>query len=496
MSLGQFLMAGGWLLAANLRTRALHTLRHPVFLLPAMVFLIQLAGLWNTNDLTWGLHDLRIKLPIILLPLFLVAGPGLDQRFKELCLRTLFAGVLVVSFVGIYQLLTGQVTLHDFRSMSPFISHIRLSLLLVFCIAALVLMLISKKTNRNTISASALALWFLTYLFLLQSLTGLTILAILVLAGAAYLSARAERLSLKIPMLLLLTAGGISGVLLVRYIMVDSLQPTKPKIEDLKTCSALGSPYRNEIDQVETENGRFVWTEYSENELDSGWALRSNTPLQKTDSSGRFPLATLMRYLTYLGYSKDLAGLSRLTDAQIHDIEMGYATPLHANPQAGLFLRIKELAREYRIYHYTGFAQGHTFAQRLEYQRAALYIIRHHPWTGVGTGDLPTAYGDAYEQIKSTLEPAWRLRAHNQYLSLGVANGLGAMAWMVLTLLFLLIRSIRKGLLLQAVFLIIAACSFITEDTLETQAGVTFFAFLCCALEGWGFEFSVSGKKP
>jgi hypothetical protein len=68
------------------------------------------------------------------------------------------------------------------------------------------------------------------------------------------------------------------------------------------------------------------------------------------------------------------------------------------------------------------------------------------------------------------------------------------MAWLFIMLSYLLIRGFRKRQLLQVVFLMIVACSFLTEDTLETQAGVTFFAFLCCLAESWksGDSASVS----
>lgn len=479
-------MVGGWLLAGNLKERFRATINHPIFIFPAILYAIQLSGLWNTQDTGWGLHDLRIKLPILLLPFLIVAGPGTDRQFKAICLRALLTGVLVVTLVGSFRVLSDQVSLLDFRSMSPFISHIRLSLLLVFSIVAILLLLKnrSQKTGHS-IAYALLALWFLVYLILLQSITGLTILAVVVLAGAIYLAIHSGKKQIRIIMILLLITGGGAGVMLIRYITVDSLKPGRPRLEDLAERSPLGFDYRNQTDRVEMENGRYVWVEYSEIELDSAWRMRSGISLWEPDSSGNILLSTLMRYLTFLGYSKDMSGVGKLTDEQVRQIEAGFPTPLHARPGSGIGLRIHELAREYRIYHYTGFAQGHTFAQRLEYQRAAWDIIRHNPWTGVGTGDLEIAYKDAYTRINTTLDPTRRLRAHNQYLSIAVANGLWAMGFMIIMLLLLLIRSIRKGHLLHTVFLIIAACSFLTEDTLETQAGVTFFAFLCSLTQGW-----------
>ena len=125
---------------------------------------------------------------------------------------------------------------------------------------------------------------------------------------------------------------------------------------------------------------------------------------------------------------------------------------------------------------------GQTLAQRFEYWKTARWIIAHYPLTGVGTGDVPNAYKDAYNATNSTLSDEWRLRAHNQYLSFGVAFGWPGMIYFIFVLAYTLVAGIRKNDIVFLSFLLIAIASFFTEDTLETQAGVTFFAFLLAFL--------------
>ena len=180
-------------------------------------------------------------------------------------------------------------------------------------------------------------------------------------------------------------------------------------------------------------------------------------------------LVTIMRFLTYRNYSKDYDGVMRLSNDDLQLIRNGYPTPEHYTEQNSLLFRFKELASEYRTYHFTGWATGQTLAQRFEYWKTARWIIAHHPLTGVGTGDVPNAYKDAYNATNSTLSDEWRLRAHNQYLSFGVAFGWSGMIYFIFVLAYALVTGIRKNDIVYLSFLRIAIASFFTEDTLDLR---------------------------
>jgi O-antigen ligase len=123
-------------------------------------------------------------------------------------------------------------------------------------------------------------------------------------------------------------------------------------------------------------------------------------------------------------------------------------------------------------------ASGHTFRMKLEFWRISLKIIKQHPLTGVGIGDVPDAFRKAYQLENSWLGKEWWMTSHNQYLYIAVAAGIPGL---IIFLLFLLgpvfsdkrIRSYPPFI----VFIIIALISMFTEDTLTTQAGVTFVVF-------------------
>jgi hypothetical protein len=130
------------------------------------------------------------------------------------------------------------------------------------------------------------------------------------------------------------------------------------------------------------------------------------------------------------------------------------------------------------LYENTGDANGHSITQRFEYWKAAAGIITGHPVLGVGTGDIQQAFDHQYEISKTNLRKEWRLRSHNQYLSITVAFGFFGLIWFLFALIYPSLKLKGYSDFLYLTFFIVAAVSFITEDTLETQVGVTFFAFL------------------
>jgi hypothetical protein len=194
---------------------------------------------------------------------------------------------------------------------------------------------------------------------------------------------------------------------------------------------------------------------------------------------------TLLRYLTAKDYSKDYEGVMQLKDDEVQDILNGIPTPSQREGHDYPWQRLNDLAMEYRIWHYSGWANGQSMVMRFVYAKTALRIIAEHPYSGAGTGDLPAAWKQMYATTNTQLEEKWQLRAHNQYLSFGVAFGIGGIIYLIGVLGYLLAEAWKRRDLMFTIFLVIASVSFLGEDTLETQAGVTFFAFIC----GWLWRY-------
>jgi len=109
-----------------------------------------------------------------------------------------------------------------------------------------------------------------------------------------------------------------------------------------------------------------------------------------------------------------------------------------------------------------------------------------HFWFCTGTGDIHVAFQNHYEETSSKLLPQNRSRTHNQFMSMWIAFGIIGFLIFVLTQFYSLILFIKKKQFQSVLIWLVLITSFMTEDTLETQTGVTlvvFFISLLSALE-------------
>ena len=135
LSLAQLLLVVNWLAEGVVR-KDLKERFHRVFTqAPSLVFIsffaLHVLGLLWTADLKWGIDLVRILLPVLAFGAVLSGSKRLDPlEFRTVLL--LGAWSVVVSTVACLIARHGQV--EDYRSLSVFISHIRLSLLLCLSI--------------------------------------------------------------------------------------------------------------------------------------------------------------------------------------------------------------------------------------------------------------------------------------------------------------------------------------------------------------------------
>ena len=95
-----------------------------------------------------------------------------------------------------------------------------------------------------------------------------------------------------------------------------------------------------------------------------------------------------------------------------------------------------------------------------------------------------------YDAMQSRLTDHWRLRAHNQYLSIALAFGFLGLAYFLFALFYPAWRERKSGDFMFWIFMGIFLISMLTEDTLETPAGSSFFALFYCL-----FLFSATRKQ-
>ena len=87
------------------------------------------------------------------------------------------------------------------------------------------------------------------------------------------------------------------------------------------------------------------------------------------------------------------------------------------------------------------------------------------------------AFKTQYDEMNSKLDKNSRLRTHNQYLSIWVGLGLIGLLWFLIVLFYPPLRLGTFKNIYYFIFFIVFVVSMLTEDTIETQAGVTFYVF-------------------
>lgn len=468
----------------------------PAVLLVAF-YLMHVIGLLWTSDFQYALKDLRVKLPILVMPIVVSGMAPLDRKRFDLLMLVYVLSVFVATIFS--SLAYWRHDYEDVREISHFISHIRFCLNIVFCIAIIFWYIATTKVPGSVEKPSPfvkhpvpafstrfainryfqyfLVFWFVWQIYIFESLSGYVILAAVIVVSIIYAflqwkKGRGWRIGIGVSAVVILVVG---AVLLVRWVK-PLLNVTPVDFNTLEKKTALGNDYWHDTIHNPIEDGKYVGLYYCRTELQEAWNQRSDLSFNGTTTNGENLEATLARYLTSKDLRKDAEGVMALTDEDIRNIEQGVAN-YNNWKHPGLQARLSSTLFEYGLYRKFNNPNGGSLSQRIEFTRASFHIIRQHPWFGVGTGDVPQAFSQAYDEIHSPLKEEFRFRAHNQYLAIAVAFGLVGLAFFLIVMLYPYFSSKKHRTYLYTIFLCIMLFSMFPEDTLETQAGASLFAF-------------------
>lgn len=465
-----------WKVLINLGCKFRMLVNNPAAMVVVSFYILHLIGIVYTSDINYALKDLRIKLPLISIPVILATSAPLSiKRFHRLLLFFVFA-VFSGTMASMYVLFTRHIA--DPRELSIFISHIRFSLTICFSVFILMYFLVkSIYTNKAAIyTMIAGVIWLMLFLLILESVTGILITLILGFIFLFYYIFRIKSLALKIIVSLLLL---VSIVPAYRYLNKEVREYSTPaplNIAELDRFTEFGAPYIHDTSTYGIENGQYVGLYISMVEMRHEWNQRSSLDFDGKDLKDQDLQHTLIRYLHSKGLRKNALAVRSLSDKEIQHIENGIANKRYLE-HFNLTSRFEQMAMGYHNYIRSGDPNASSVMQRLEYWKASAYIIKHNWLTGVGTGDLDDAFNKAYTEQDSKLHESFRMRSHNQFLAVFIAFGVFGLLWFVFTLLYPGLKSGKFTNYFYIVFFIIIIMSMLTEDTLETQAGATFFAF-------------------
>lgn len=447
---------------------------------PALVFtfiyIIHIIGLLYTSDVNYAFKDLRVKLPLLLLPVVISTMEKINSKRFRLLMIIYSLSVLVSTIISATLFLTDQYV--DIRDISPLISPIRLSLNVSFAFFTMIYFIFHEKkfSSWQTVIFILIAIWFLGFLFLLEAVTSIIVILIVSIGYLFWRLLSTMVLWQKLMLFLLAIALPAMFFLHVRNIILDAT--TAPEIEfgKLDKNTEQGNTYVHDTVDLQIEDGKYVGLYLSYEELKTEWNKRSNVDYHGKAIEGQFINATLIRYLTSKDLRKDAAGVKALTDEDVYMIEQGLANYNYVN-KPGLRTRILKMIKGYEVYRLTGNPSGSSLMQRLEYLRASIIIIKNNFLTGVGTGDLENAFNKQFTDMNSALESQYRYHAHNQFIGIFVALGMVGFIVFIIGLFYPAIALSGFKDYYFSIFFFIMIISMFSDDTLETQAGVTLFAF-------------------
>ena len=476
MGASQFLLMAVWLFTGDpVKVKLQRFLHNKLAVLLVSLYLLHVIGLAWTSDFAYAFKDLKVKLPLLVMPLVLSSVKPMPKRHFDMLMLLYVMAVLVATCISFATYLQHNYT--DIREISLFISHIRFCLNIVLVIAVIGYYLFTRPTKWwEKVLQLLLIAWFIYQLYIFESLSGYAAFAGMVFATLLYLLfTKVKSAFWRVACVAVIIAMPIAGGIYLHRLVTPMLQKPDVDFKSLERQSAQGNDYWHDTVCFPVENGKFVGLYFCRPEMREAWNQRSALDYDGLTLNGENLEATLARYLTSKDLRKDAAGVAALTEQDIRNVEQGvanYVTWSHP----GAYARLAETLFEYQQYRRFNNPNGGSLSQRLEYTKASWHLIKRHPVFGVGTGDIPKAYQQAYDELQSPLKPEFRHKAHNQYLSITVGFGIVGLLLFLLVVCYPFLSTQRCRNYLYTVFVVIMLISMLPEDTIETQAGVTFYA--------------------
>ncbi|MDP4266337.1 MAG: O-antigen ligase family protein [Bacteroidota bacterium] len=479
LSSAEIIIAINWLTWGNLRNKFCDFLKNKAAIVCSTVYLIHLVGLLYTKDWQFASNDLRIKLPILFFPVFLSTSPALSKKEFNTLLYFFISSVFVSSLVSLYIYLGfSKKLIVDFRQISVFISHIIFSLLVCLTIFILLWLIFNECKNNIILKMlfAGLIIWFIVFIFILQSFTGIVILIVMSFVMLFYELIKMKSYKLKIGILMSVITLLISIIWLIHTQYKEIYKVNKIDLTKLESRTKEGNYYNNDTISKETENGNLIWIYVCDKEMREEWNKRSLLNYDGKDLKNQVLKLTIIRYLTSKGLKKDGEGIKKLKNEEIQYIEKGIANIKYSR-KFSFTNRLSQIIWEFKQSNARNYKSVYSVAQRIEFWKTGMMIIKDNYLIGVGTGDLKIAFDEQYKKENSSLDESHRLRAHNQFITIFIAFGIIGLAIFLICIFYPATKLKMWNNYFYVIFFIIFFLSLINEDTLETQAGATFFAF-------------------
>ena len=438
--------------------------RNRVFHFILLFFFFSLIALLWTSNFEYAIHDFKAKLPLLVLTTALVSKPLEKSKHLHLVLIAFVSSTILISLINfaMYQHWIGARIYDDIRGMSIFSSHVRYALTVSFSIAILLYFLFEFKKYILTICI--LILWLTFYTYYSQVITGYLTLFGVIVVFIVYKLWNTNRIV--VSTILIVFIGVISFAM---FWLFSPIEINEQDYKDLPRQTAQGEYYTNHYGIISPITEKPIYILVCEPELRRDWPLYSPLHFDSLDIKGQPVKSTIIRYLSSKDYPKDAEGLSKLTKKDIKSIENGEASYIKTGFMARMYGVKFQLINETN-------PNNHSLLERLEYWKTGVKILSENFLLGVGTGDTDDAFKLEYKNSDSLLTLENQRRSHNMFLSVFITLGIVGITIFILWHIQFIRLNLKRRNVLAISFIVLAILSFLIEDTLETQTGITFYA--------------------
>ncbi|MFI5218054.1 MAG: O-antigen ligase family protein [Bacteroidia bacterium] len=492
MSVSQIILAVSWLISGNIIDKTKTAFRNPVVAVLTTIYFMHLVGGFYSTDFNYYFNDIRVKIPLLVLPVIIYSSPKISEQWFNRIIAVFVFAVLASTLISmgvLYDILPHKNPIYEARNISIFISHIRLSLFICIAVFATVFYLIKNQHTNSFIKDVFLILlisWFIIFLFILEAMTGFIILVFIAILLFLNFVLGKKGTSFKIAAITLILSIPFFTFIYIRNEAARIFPEHRIDISALDKKTPNGNLYHHSLDAPlpelpylnprMQENGTPLVLYVCAEEMERAWNNRSSLNYNGKDLRGQELKYTLARFLSSKGFRKDSTAVYNLSESEINAIENGIPNVEYQN-KISFKNRVDKIIMEYYSHKYGENPSGKSILQRIEFWKAGWNIFTANFIVGVGTGDVRKAFDAEYQRMNSMLAESSRLRAHNQYLTFALTFGIFGLLFFLFSLLYPIIKLKKMNDYFYMIFILIAALSMLTEDTLETQAGVTFFAF-------------------
>ena len=444
------------------------------------IIVVYLVGLFFTNDMIMGRYELRKVMFWPTLALGIALAPKLSEKKFWFVFHIFIVSVTASTFFSFARMLMiSSYTVENFRDVN-YVSHIPFSFQITLCLIILLYSFLYKIpfwSKVNKFLRIFLMIWLAVFLVMLKSMVGLVAFYIMAFALFIYLFKNENLRKFRFGIITMAAITFIVPVVYVGSVLVKFYTIKDKKEETIGAITSLGNKYRFDEHNLMKENGHYVGWYLCESEMKNAWNKRSSLKYNQKGKSGYCVAETLKRYLTSKGLRKDADGVARLTETDIQNIQEGMANYIYDTPVYAIYPRIYETIWELDQYFHTGNPNNRSLAQRIEYAKASIDIIKNNFWFGIGTGNYEIEFGKAFKRIHSKLNADNYGSAHDQYLSYFLKFGLIGFLY-IFGVLFLVIQFKRqyKNQLFMLFFIQMMIAN-LGDSNWETHVGLAYFVF-------------------